>query len=210
MAERSIQSQLEQGRSLKEIINSGSYNPNSGDVYWWGYYDSILLQNSITQKYEFFSIGSGGNFEDTAVKKTLADINIKPPQIPAQQHFEAWGLCFKYLGDEIRTQTEYVSVMKTLDNLVLRFKLVDKSLFIERTLLDLFGPAISMIVTGVAAGDQVLNRSLFNSYYNLPIEWVLEAKCTIESEILAIVPSPVGLDLDKIKITLEGPKLGLN
>ena len=189
-----------------QYLSSGTFDPAEGlDIKWWEYYDRILLLNATAANgYRFFAVpeGQGG--------KDKADTNWQVAnQMPESERMSVMYLCFYYIPLEIRTQAEYFKIINLFKTAYFFFNINNKSNVIEFPLAFAWNAHFPLEVTGAAAGDQLMSRSIFNGCYELPIHIPLAAKTTVNVQIVFSAATDADLDNDKIYLSLVGPKVSL-
>lgn len=184
--------------SALQQLQQGTYNPKSGQLLWWSYYDRAILANATLQ-HTFFIIpvGQGG--------KTRADTNFPTAgSIPQGFNFEVHGIEVYYTPDEIRTQAEYDLILEMMRDTYLQLIVEGKSPQLELTLTQLFGSPFPVNVTGAAAGDYIGMRSMAKGCFELPVIIPLAAETNFRVEMTHTVAVNAGLDGDEILLSLVG------
>lgn len=189
-------------QNAMDFLQSGTFQPGTLEYKWWEYYDRAILAVGTT-RYQFFSVplGQGG--------KTEADTNWQiSNQMPESERMAVFYLCFYYIPLEIRTQGELQNITDILKHAWFQFKVYNKAPAVQFPLAVAFGNAMPVLVTGAAAGDQLMSRAMFNGAYELGGEaWIpLAAKTTLSVEINFDTAVNTALDGDKIIFSMVGPK----
>lgn len=187
------------------FLQSGTYQPGTMEYKWWEYYDRIVLNNATpANNYRFFSVpeGQGG--------KSRADTNWQVAnQTGNEERMAVMYFCFYYIPLEARSQAEYQKIIDLMKTAYFQFSVASKSVMIEFPLAVAFSTHAPLLVSGAAAGDQLMSRSMFNGCYELGIEIPLQSKTTITCEIIFSTVTDTDLDGDKIILSLVGPRWSL-
>jgi len=187
------------------FLESGTFQPGTLEYKWWEYYDRIILANATApNNYKFFATpeGQGG--------KDKSDTNWQiANQMPESERMAVMYLCFYYIPYEIRTQAEYQKILDLLKSAYFTFSVYNKPPMIEFPLAVAFSAHAPLNITGAAAGDQNMSRSIWNGCYELGIEVPLAAKTTVSCSITFGAATDADLDGDKIIFSMVGPKWNL-
>lgn len=191
-------------RAMK-FLEEGTFQPGTLEYKWWEYYDRIILLNATAANgYRFFSVPQG-------VGKDLADTNWQiANQFPENERMAVMYLCFYYVPYEIRTQAEYQKILDLFKSAYFFFTIQNKSPMVQFPLCFAFGNSFPLLVTGAAAGDQMLGRSQFSGFYELGIEIPLAARTPIDVQIVFSAATDADLDNDKIYFSMVGPHWSMN
>jgi len=187
------------------FLESGTFQPGTLEYKWFEYYDRIVLLNATApNNYRFFSQPEG------TAGKDKADTNWQVAnQMPESERMAVFYFCFYYIPYEIRTQAEYQLILNLLKTAYFSFTVYNKAPMIEFPLAVAFGTTAPLNITGAAAGDQNMSRSIWNGCYELGIEIPLAAKTTITAQITFGAATDALLDNDKIIFSMVGPKWSL-
>jgi len=188
----------EEVRSALRAMEEGAYNTEMGELLWWSYYDTLLLEVA-TLEYSFFStpLGQGG--------KTKAETNFPAAnQMPQAQKLEVRAIELFYIPQAAKSQAEAQNIINAFRTGWLEFDFTNKAPLVQLPLPQLMGAAFPIIVSGAAAGDQAYGRSEYTGVWESPVEIILPAKSNFSVNIVFNTALDASLEGDKLQISLVG------
>jgi len=196
--------QLEFAEPLMFEINSGSYDPKSGNLLSWPYYDRLPLTASATQ-YNFFVEGAGG-----VNNKTFSDTNFQGGgQMGSNEAIRIEEINLYWTPEAVLSQANYLIFMAALANSYFQMGLQGKSPSIQMP-LDLFmGDPMPLIVNTGTAGDQLTTRTKKVGSKRLEIPIILQAKANFTCTINFDAAPNAALVGDLVMIEFWGRKISL-
>jgi len=181
-----------------EKLRQGTYDPASGQIRWWTYYDRAIMA-AATLEHTYFAVpkGQGG--------KTLADTNMPNAALMPQGHnFEIHAIEAFYVADGAKTQAEYQNVIDMMRDTYLQFEIEALANQLQLPIQVLFGNPMPQVVTGAAAGDQVTSRAQYKGMWELPVPIVLAAETSWRITMTHTVAVNASLADDELMISLVG------
>lgn len=183
--------------SALRALEEGAYNSSMGELLWWSYYDKNTLV-STKQQYSFFSTPLGQG-------KTISQTNFPAAnQMPQAQKLEVRAIECYYIPSAAKDQAGYQLLLDALKVGVLSFNFTNKAPLVQIPLMQLMGNSMPLVVSGAAAGDQVLGRSQFSGVWESPVEIILPSKSNFDVSVNFDAAISDTLDDDQIQICLVG------
>ena len=182
------------------FLQSGTYQPGTMEVRHWDYYDSAILATG-TNNYQFFMVPEGqGGKNRSRTNFPLAG------QMPESERMAVMYLEFAFIPDELVAQATWIPFTDILKHSYIEFTIQNKSPMLILPLHSCFGAALPALVTGAAAGDQLIPRDGVRACYELDIEIPLAAKTTFKIEWIFDTTPNTALDDYKLYIHMVGPR----
>jgi len=186
-----------------QALEIGTYQPGSGQIVWWEYYDRFAIDGTTpVVNYSFFAIplGQGG--------KNLADTNFPLAALmPNSEKMAVMYLSLSYWPHALLAQATYQLALDMMAETTLEFNIRGIKDVFQANLISVFGNPFPALVSGAAAGDQVVARSKFQAIYELEIEIVLAANTNFTVDLTHHVAPNAALDDDLLQLSLIGPKV---
>lgn len=187
-----------------EILHSGTYDPQNGEIREWSYYDTFAL-SAGTNQFSLFSIPKGQQ------GKKSSDTNFPLAGVmPDYQTFAADCLQMIVIQDALITQAAYFDYLAFLEQTTVHLDIENKADMFRFTLAEVMGVTDPLIVTGAAAGDQATGYAPSKGFRPLFVPSILAANVPFNLVVDLDTASAATLDGFKIKMILKGAKKSSN
>lgn len=187
-------------------LQSGTYEVGKGavgEIRPWSYYDEVTLATGNLNLTLFAdALGTNG--------KTLSQTNSLGRSIPQGTHLAFDAVKLFYIPAAAKSQAEYVAIITWMANARLVLGIDNKSDMFQYKLIEIFGEALPMIISGAAAGDQITSRSLTPGSRALFGLIILAALTGYTVQIQSVVAAPAAVNGDRIIVDFLGAKKSIN
>lgn len=189
------------GKTIRQLINEGTFDPDKGQYLNWMYWDRQVLDSTSTNNtFMLFRDGTGG-------PKSLSDTNYPGGDFPSTEHMEIWNLELWFYNQAPWTSATWQNWIDYLMTTTLQLTISTKSPQLQIPLTRAYGLSLPNLLTTAVAGDQLPVQDPIKAVYPLDIEITLQALTPWHIDLIQSEGSDIALDDMLSFVGIQGPKI---